>query len=330
MELKKLGSEFYAWLWRKQPHTKESTQRISIHCCLFIPFDVFAFLLLIFIESSWLTKEGYFLKSALQYLLVWDITMYLIRLSHVMKEFREINILIAYHNVTHICLCVIFLRSDCLIKTQAGKSIGFFNKILLFLAYFFIFCRTIYHSVMIVYTILCAPCIIKSILEGIREDQHFYIEQASISSLNEIIMNEVNLNNDYRARQNHLQLNLIQEEHKYQTHNHWSYDPQVLNSNPPRASSQIRHPPRNSRNARPSSNPRNSLHTNPNSNDPLSSLIEVKYSSQRSRLKGRDCPICHDQFGPSSKQKEHIFHSKCIKQWLRNKPECPICRLGIS
>ena len=47
------------------------------------------------------------------------------------------------------------------------------------------------------------------------------------------------------------------------------------------------------------------------------------------------CVICLDDLGNGEDEFsklehcEHIFHKKCIKQWLKEKPICPICRTSV-
>lgn len=44
-----------------------------------------------------------------------------------------------------------------------------------------------------------------------------------------------------------------------------------------------------------------------------------------------ECPIC---LGTSQKHLQatpcmHVFHAKCLRDWMRRKPECPVCRLKL-
>jgi len=47
-----------------------------------------------------------------------------------------------------------------------------------------------------------------------------------------------------------------------------------------------------------------------------------------------NCAICLMDFGPADKvvtlpKCEHIFHSGCVKDWLKKKPLCPMCRGNV-
>lgn len=49
---------------------------------------------------------------------------------------------------------------------------------------------------------------------------------------------------------------------------------------------------------------------------------------------GKDCVICLEDFEPGGQYQKfpicnHIFHSHCIRQWLRIQFNCPICRISI-
>lgn len=44
-----------------------------------------------------------------------------------------------------------------------------------------------------------------------------------------------------------------------------------------------------------------------------------------------ECSIC---LGTSQKRLQatpcmHVFHAKCLRDWMRRKPECPVCRLKL-
>jgi hypothetical protein len=48
----------------------------------------------------------------------------------------------------------------------------------------------------------------------------------------------------------------------------------------------------------------------------------------------KKCSICLDTFSCLSKIKtlecNHSFHSDCIKEWLRIRPTCPLCRKNVD
>jgi hypothetical protein len=48
---------------------------------------------------------------------------------------------------------------------------------------------------------------------------------------------------------------------------------------------------------------------------------------------GKCCAICKSEFDEKEDIVEipcsHIFHEECISEWVKYKPECPICRGGI-
>ena len=49
-----------------------------------------------------------------------------------------------------------------------------------------------------------------------------------------------------------------------------------------------------------------------------------------------DCPICMMSFTPDDDvtplpcNENHYFHTECIEQWLRTKPECPLCKNPVT
>jgi hypothetical protein len=50
----------------------------------------------------------------------------------------------------------------------------------------------------------------------------------------------------------------------------------------------------------------------------------------------KECMICMMDFGENDEvtplpcSDKHYFHSMCIEQWLRQKPECPSCRHKLT
>ena len=62
--------------------------------------------------------------------------------------------------------------------------------------------------------------------------------------------------------------------------------------------------------------------------------IDLTLSPEREeKEEKKSCTICLDEFSPECKVTTlpcfHIFHSKCITQWLQRKAECPICRTPV-
>jgi len=77
----------------------------------------------------------------------------------------------------------------------------------------------------------------------------------------------------------------------------------------------------------------------------LKELEPIKYEQEVFK-KRRECAICLVEYNENSEiiilpcdpryfwkrkiNKRHNFHSECIREWLRNKNECPICRTEIT
>ena len=70
----------------------------------------------------------------------------------------------------------------------------------------------------------------------------------------------------------------------------------------------------------------------------LELLNRVSYQNERERMSFYECSICLQPFSeyqnerliylPCSRQ--HIFHSKCILDWLNHDTNCPLCRYPIN
>ena len=59
-------------------------------------------------------------------------------------------------------------------------------------------------------------------------------------------------------------------------------------------------------------------------------------SSKKSSPKSspKDCPICLEEVNKKNASKiqcsnKHLYHDKCIKQWMNQKTECPLCKENL-
>ena len=64
--------------------------------------------------------------------------------------------------------------------------------------------------------------------------------------------------------------------------------------------------------------------------------LKSNKSSRKSSPKSspRDCPICLEKISKKDASKimcsnKHLYHDKCIKQWMEYKTECPLCRENL-
>ncbi|XP_060570412.1 RING finger protein 122-like [Ruditapes philippinarum] len=59
----------------------------------------------------------------------------------------------------------------------------------------------------------------------------------------------------------------------------------------------------------------------------------IEFSPKKKNLRNDTCPVCLDEF--LSKEKiaictcHHVFHSKCLLEWLRHKNNCPMCKAPV-
>ena len=48
----------------------------------------------------------------------------------------------------------------------------------------------------------------------------------------------------------------------------------------------------------------------------------------------KSCTICTDEFEDDSKIQllncQHIYHHDCLTEWVKRKPDCPICRNPVK
>ena len=61
-------------------------------------------------------------------------------------------------------------------------------------------------------------------------------------------------------------------------------------------------------------------------------MTEQKYSTVKIKEKrNQQCSICLDKFSCNEivyflGKCKHIYHKKCLDEWVKYKPECPACR----
>ncbi|CAA7025848.1 unnamed protein product [Microthlaspi erraticum] len=57
---------------------------------------------------------------------------------------------------------------------------------------------------------------------------------------------------------------------------------------------------------------------------------EVTERHVATKVTGTDCPICLTELSRAMCRMElqcsHVFHNKCVMNWLKENPSCPICR----
>lgn len=77
-----------------------------------------------------------------------------------------------------------------------------------------------------------------------------------------------------------------------------------------------------------------------NNNNDLYINYNIKKTKHYKKIKNNDpiigdiCNICHNEFQSGQFKKHlkcnHVFHNKCIDEWLKIKPNCPNCRLEVN
>lgn len=67
----------------------------------------------------------------------------------------------------------------------------------------------------------------------------------------------------------------------------------------------------------------------------IHSIFKVTYS-KKSFGTIEDCPVCLEDFKEGDKVSpmpcdvRHVFHTSCVKKWLKKQHICPLCKKGIS
>jgi hypothetical protein len=64
--------------------------------------------------------------------------------------------------------------------------------------------------------------------------------------------------------------------------------------------------------------------------------LKSNKSSRKSSPKSspRECPICLEEINKKDASKiqcsnKHLYHDKCIKEWMKHKTECPLCKENL-
>ena len=65
-----------------------------------------------------------------------------------------------------------------------------------------------------------------------------------------------------------------------------------------------------------------------------SHLLETKIETDKLNEENKRCIICYEDFKDNDKgiflPCFHVFHSNCIKTWLKNKDNCPLCKFNVK
>ena len=63
-------------------------------------------------------------------------------------------------------------------------------------------------------------------------------------------------------------------------------------------------------------------------------LLETKIETNKLNDEKKRCIICYEDFKDNDNAIFlpcfHVFHSKCINEWLKNKDNCPLCKIEIK
>lgn len=61
--------------------------------------------------------------------------------------------------------------------------------------------------------------------------------------------------------------------------------------------------------------------------------VHIKYKTEKKANVNTACSICQEDFDPTQDTAVltcgHMFHPKCVEEWGKYKPECPVCRKKI-
>ena len=68
--------------------------------------------------------------------------------------------------------------------------------------------------------------------------------------------------------------------------------------------------------------------------DNYSHLVETKIEIDKLNEENKRCIICYEDFKDNDNgiflPCFHVFHSNCIKTWLKNKDNCPLCKFNVN
>ena len=71
-----------------------------------------------------------------------------------------------------------------------------------------------------------------------------------------------------------------------------------------------------------------------NNQNNYSNLIESKIIASKLNEENKKCVICYEDFVNNDNAIFlpcfHVFHSKCIKEWLKTKDICPLCKINVK
>ncbi|XP_012936052.1 RING finger protein 24 [Aplysia californica] len=62
-------------------------------------------------------------------------------------------------------------------------------------------------------------------------------------------------------------------------------------------------------------------------------FVTKKFNPRGRNQRNETCPVCLEDFIPKEKiavcDCKHVFHSKCLLQWLEHRNNCPLCKAPV-
>ncbi|CAI2375580.1 unnamed protein product [Moneuplotes crassus] len=324
MWVKQLMDEFYNWLWYRKAYTTCGQIQNFFKFILFTLLSVIIFVLISFAGSEGLTNQGVWLLKSLRIIVAIDICFFFIRFTHLCSSLRELNFIIFLHCLIHLTILAnvlleLVLTTNLTFEEAMSKK----DTIIFKIVYIIAIIRCFYYAALVIFYILCSPCIIQNILEKRRqrEDLLLAIRRSRNNSLflqeGQVIGLPLLVDN---RRGQPIPERIPEEEFL-------PYDPVPQNNNAPRASFHNR-----------LLNIMGQEDIEPIERNTLDLLKRVKYFTDRDNLAGVECSICLQPLSDFQDEqliylpcsRKHIFHSNCIIDWLKRDRNCPLCRVGVN
>ncbi|CAI2374307.1 unnamed protein product [Moneuplotes crassus] len=341
MWLTDLLDEFYQWLWLRKAYSACSRCKNFIKFTFFTTLSIIIFIITELIDLEELSDKAHCLFLSLKILAIADIVLYLIRSTHLCRSFREVNFILFLHCLVHLGF-IANVVVERVYMSDSSKSMKWTRKNIkeYWFIYIFVLLRVLVYVILIIFNILCFPCIFKNVLDARRQRENiFYVIRRS-------------RNNPAFLENRDLEEPLLEYNQR---------DPPVFERVPERIPERVSevapdratgqdHIPyapvpvqRRNQVDRASFHQRlrhvlGEQNIEPIDRGTLALLKKVTYFSEKDRLPDIECSICLQPFSDFQSERliylpcnrKHIFHSNCIIDWLKLDRNCPLCRIEVN
>lgn len=321
-----LVQEFFDWIKRKNTYSGWEQCKNLLKFLFYGSLSGIILLILEFVDSSNMSSAGYFIYASLKYTIIADFALYILRLVNLWGSYQESHLLLFTHMLVHLSLIANVIVAHHYGNTEdrenkrLRRDLEEFDGI-----YPLVKVRVFIYFVLLLFTIVISPWLIRTILRERRERLSLL---ANIRRQRARVNYPIDERDDlHQPLLNHPLPHHVAIQPVLPVDNEEMYNPEGYRP----------HRPRNSLNDR-FINILQGIQPRPVNRDTISMLHKVSYQDASHWLSYEECTICLLPFNDFQAErliylpcnKEHIFHSNCIIDWLKQESNCPLWKAPVN